>query len=69
MKVSKIFRGDRTIWVVFLLLSIISLVEVYSSIGLFAYSQSSGWTTGLFLELLFIVVVTWVVVLFLSHVI
>jgi hypothetical protein len=36
MKVSKIFKGDRTIWVVFLLLSIVSLVEVYSSIGLFA---------------------------------
>jgi cell division protein FtsW len=68
MKVSKIFRGDRTIWVVFLLLSIISLVEVYSSIGLFAYSQSSGWPTGLFLKHLFIVVVTWVVVVFLSHV-
>lgn len=68
MKVSKIFRGDRTIWVVFLLLSIISLVEVYSSIGLFAYSQGSGWPTGLFLKHLFIVLATWVVVVLASHV-
>ena len=35
-----LFRGDRIIWVVFFLLSIISLVEVYSSIGLYAYSMS-----------------------------
>ena len=68
MKVSKIFRGDRTIWVVFLLLSIISLVEVYSSIGLFAYSQSGGWPTGLFLKHLFIVIATWVVVALASRV-
>lgn len=68
MKVSKIFRGDRTIWVVFLLLSIVSLVEVYSSIGLFAYSQSSGWPTGLFLKHLFIVIATWIVVVLASHI-
>ena len=69
MKVSKIFRGDRTIWVVFLLLSIISLVEVYSSIGLFAYSNAGGgWPTGLFLKHLVIVIATWVVVAMASHV-
>ena len=69
MKVSKIFKGDRTIWVVFLLLSIISLVEVYSSIGLFAYSNGGGgWPTGLFLKHLFIVIATWVVVVMASHV-
>ena len=66
---SKIFRGDKTIWVVFFLLSIISLVEVYSSIGLFAYSQQGGgWPTGLFLKHLLIVVATWVVVVMASHV-
>lgn len=68
MKVSQIFRGDKTIWVVFLLLSIISLVEVYSSIGLFAYSQNSGWPTGLFLKHLVIVILTWVLVIAASHV-
>lgn len=68
MKVSQIFRGDKTIWVVFLLLSIISLVEVYSSIGLFAYSQSGGWPTGLFLKHLLIVALTWGIVIAASHV-
>lgn len=69
MKESKIFRGDRTVWVVFLLLSIISLVEVYSSIGLFAYSQHGGsGPTALFLKHLFIVLATWGVVVALSHV-
>lgn len=60
MKMSKIFRGDKTLWMVFLLLSIISLVEVYSSIGLFANSRvGGGRATGLFLRHLLIVVATW----------
>lgn len=62
MKVSKIFRGDRTIWVVFLLLSIVSLVEVYSSIGLLAASKFDGRTMSLFMKHLAIVLGTWVVV-------
>ena len=38
MKNAKSFiRGDKIIWVVLILLSLISLIEVYSSIGKFAY--------------------------------
>lgn len=63
MKMSKIFRGDKTLWVVFFLLSIISLVEVYSSIGYEAYRlESAGGPTGLFLRHLLIVLATWVIV-------
>ena len=29
--INKIFRGDRVIWIVFLLLCLISIVEVYSA--------------------------------------
>lgn len=69
MKLAKIFKGDRTIWVVFFLLSIISLLAVYSSIGLYAYSAFASKTpTTLFLRHLLIVVVTYVVVAALSHV-
>ena len=69
MKISKVFRGDRTIWVVFMLLSIVSLVEVYSSIGLFAYSMAGGGSpAGFFLKHLLIVVATWGVVIAASHV-
>ncbi|MBQ8704078.1 MAG: FtsW/RodA/SpoVE family cell cycle protein [Bacteroidales bacterium] len=69
MKLSKLFRGDKVIWVVFLLLSIISLVEVYSSIGLYAYSFFSAKSpTSLFLRHLIIVVATYVAIIFISRV-
>lgn len=69
MKMSKIFKGDKTLWVVFLLLSIISLVGVYSSIGLEAYSHTnSGGPTSLFLRHLLIVLASWVVVVVCSKI-
>lgn len=68
MKTGKIFRGDKVIWVVFLLLSIISLVEVYSSIGLYAYSLPGTHPTGLFLKHFAIVVATYVAIIFISRV-
>lgn len=40
----KIFRGDRVIWIVLLLLSLLSLLIVYSSTGALAYRQASGNT-------------------------
>ena len=69
MKLAKIVKGDRTIWVVFFLLSIVSLLAVYSSIGLYAYSAFASKTpTTLFLRHLLIVVMTYVVVVMLSRV-
>lgn len=69
MKSGTLFKGDKIIWVVFFLLSIFSLVEVYSSIGLYAYSVFSTKTpTSLFLRHLIIVAVTYVVVILLSRV-
>ncbi len=40
----KIFKGDRVIWIVLLLLSGISLLIVYSSTGALAYRQAAGNT-------------------------
>lgn len=69
MKTTKIFRGDKVIWVVFLLLSIISLVEVYSSIGLMAYSSYvSKGPTMVFLRHFLIVAVTYVVIILISRI-
>ena len=68
MKTGKIFRGDKTIWVVFLLLSIISLVAVYSSIGLYAYSMPGTRPTGLFLKHLAIVAATYVAIILISRI-
>lgn len=68
MKTSKIFKGDRTLWVVFFLLSIISLVAVYSSIGLYAYSQPGTRPTGLFFKHTLIVLATYFTIIILSKI-
>ena len=69
MKIAKLFRGDKVIWVVFLLLSIISLVEVYSSIGLYAYSFfSTKSPTSLFLRHLIIVIATYAAIILISRI-
>ena len=69
MKLTNIFRGDRTLWVLFLLLTIVSLVEVYSSIGLYAYTEYASKTpSSLFLRHMAIVAATWVAAVFLSRV-
>ncbi len=68
MKLTNIFRGDKTLWVLFLLLGIVSLVEVYSAIGLEASKFASRTPTEFFFRHLLIVAGTWGVVLFLSRV-
>ena len=42
-------RGDKVIWIVIIILSFISLIEVYSSIGKFAYDKEAN-TIFLFLK-------------------
>ena len=41
---AKIFKGDRTLWVVLIFLSLVSLVIVYSATGKLAYSKAGGNT-------------------------
>lgn len=41
---TKILKGDRVLWIVLLLLSILSLLIVYSSTGALAYRQAAGNT-------------------------
>ncbi len=41
---AKIFKGDRTLWVVMIFLSLISLVIVYSATGKLAYREANGNT-------------------------
>jgi len=48
-------RGDRTIWMVLILLSIISLLAVYSATGLYAYQKYGGnMEAALFKHLVFL---------------
>lgn len=43
-RLAKIFKGDRTLWVVLIFLSLISLVIVYSATGKLAYREANGNT-------------------------
>jgi cell division protein FtsW len=43
-KLAKLFKGDRTLWVVLIFLSLVSLVIVYSATGKLAYREAEGNT-------------------------
>ncbi|MCK5823026.1 MAG: FtsW/RodA/SpoVE family cell cycle protein [Bacteroidales bacterium] len=49
-KLSKYFKGDAVIWVVIFILSIFSILAVYSSTGTLAYRKMGGNTTYYFLR-------------------
>lgn len=49
-KLRKFIRGDRIIWLILLFLTLISILEVYSSIGKFAFEKAGGRTTSLILK-------------------
>ena len=42
--VNKLFRGDRSVWIIFMLLCLVSLVEVYSATSTLAYRNTYFWT-------------------------
>jgi cell division protein FtsW len=44
ISVGKIFKGDRVIWMVLVLLSLLSLLIVYSATGALAYREAAGKT-------------------------
>ncbi|MFW5877972.1 MAG: FtsW/RodA/SpoVE family cell cycle protein, partial [bacterium] len=54
MKISEYIKGDRVIWMVIILLSIISLLSVYSSSQSLAFSGGGNKTIYLLLKQLFI---------------
>ena len=49
----KIFKGDRVIWVVLGILSVLSLLIVYSSTGALAYRVASGNTLRFLIRQIF----------------
>ncbi len=42
--VNKLFRGDRSVWIIFMFLCLVSLVEVYSATSTLAYKNIHFWT-------------------------
>ena len=67
MKKFRIFRGDKALWVVFFLLSVVSLIAVFSSIGLQAYKIDTATPQGLFLKHLAVVLITYTAIIILSN--
>ncbi|WP_106831638.1 FtsW/RodA/SpoVE family cell cycle protein [Parabacteroides pacaensis] len=41
---NKLFRGDRVIWIIFMFLCLISVVEVFSATSTLIYKNSNHWT-------------------------
>lgn len=50
-------RGDKVIWLVYLLLMFVSLVEVYSAMGKEVYEKNGGDIMGMFIKQFLIIVV------------
>jgi len=42
--INRIFKGDRSTWIIFMLLCLVSLVEVYSATSTLAYRNAYFWT-------------------------
>ena len=40
---SKLFKGDRVIWIIFMFLCLISVVEVFSATSTIAYKNANYW--------------------------
>lgn len=58
----KYFRGDKGIWYILLLLSIISVLAVYSSTGRLSYSSASGYSASYILKHIIILASSWLIV-------
>ena len=67
-EIRKYIRGDRVIWLILLFLTLISILEVYSSIGKFAFEKAGGRTTYLILKHSSIIVLGYVVILVISNI-
>ncbi|MBO4599381.1 MAG: FtsW/RodA/SpoVE family cell cycle protein [Bacteroidales bacterium] len=63
-----ILAGDTALWVIFFLLSGISLIAVYSTIGLSANTTMNSTPMHIFFRHMGMVLITYLVIIFMSHV-
>ncbi len=68
ISIGKIFKGDRVIWIVLMLLSLLSLLIVYSSTGALAYRVASGNTLRFLIRQIFFLGVGFGIILFMVNV-
>ncbi len=67
-KLAKIFKGDLTLWVILIFLSLISLVIVYSATGKLAYREADGNTMYYLIRQVAFILVGFGIMLFLVNV-
>lgn len=54
-RLQNIFKGDRIIWIIFFLLCIISILEVYSSSSILGYKSGNYWYAAFYHSMLLLV--------------
>ncbi|MBT3385349.1 MAG: FtsW/RodA/SpoVE family cell cycle protein [Prolixibacteraceae bacterium] len=69
LAIQRLFRGDRVIWTVLLLLSLLSLLIVYSSTGALAYRVASGNTFYYLVRQMFFLGAGFALILFMVNVV
>jgi len=67
-KILSYFKGDRVIWMVIFVLTIISLLAVYSSTGMLAYKYQGG-NTGYYILKHFMLLMVGLVTIYITHLI
>lgn len=65
---AKVFKGDRTLWVLLIFLSLISLVIVYSATGKLAYREADGNTVYYLVRQIVFILIGFGIMLFLVNV-
>jgi len=65
-RISDLIKGDRTIWIVVVILSIFSVLAVYSSTGTLAYKYQQG-NTEYYLLKHFAILIAGLVLMYLAH--
>jgi cell division protein FtsW len=68
VKLAKIFKGDRTLWVVLIFLSLVSLVIVYSATGKLAYREAGGNTMYYLIRQVVFILIGFGIMLFLVNI-
>jgi cell division protein FtsW len=68
-RLAKIFKGDLTLWVILIFLSLISLVIVYSATGKLAYSKAHGDTMHYLVRQVLFILTGFGIMLFLVNVV
>jgi cell division protein FtsW len=68
-RLAQIFKGDRTLWVILILLSLVSLVIVYSATGKLAYREAHGNTMHYLVRQVVFILTGFGIMLFLVNII